>query len=590
MRLVRQTLMIVAVALSLAGRAFAAPGEIEWRRVFTPETFTEAQRDKRLVILDLEAIWCHWCHVMDEKTYSQKTIIDTIGSSYIPVRIDQDARPDLGNRYREYGWPATIIFGPNGEELDKLSGFVEPAEMEKILRELAANPKPRVEPRKLQYSEQSSLTPVMKAELIKRYENSADRKLGGLKTSHKFLEQDTIEYALKGAAKSVTADAEFARLSLANNLKLLDPVWGGMYQYSTHGDWDHAHFEKIAAKQASDLYLYAKAYPIWKDPEHLKVTVKMREYFNAFLRDPASGAYYTSQDADVVKGEHSEEYFRLPDAERRKQGIPAVDKNIYASENGRIIQALVQVYAATGEKAALDEALKAAEWIVANRSLPGGGFKHGEKDPAGPYLCDSLFMGSGMLALYSATGDRAWLTKAQGAADFIGANFMPGPGEAGFVTSKPGAGVFHPLPLLTENVSAVRFLAALANYSGKEDYKKLAATGMRYLATEQVALENLTEVGVVLADDELNNPPTHITVVGQKDDPIARDLFQAALTYPTAYKRTEWWDRREGPMPNEDVKYPALPKPAAFVCTNKRCSLPIFKPEGVAETVKKLSG
>ena len=248
------------------------------------------------------------------------------------------------------------------------------------------------------------------------------------------------------------------------------------------------------------------------------------------------------------------------------------------------------MYSATGDRSALDDAIKAADWVVANRSLPGGGFRHGQKDPAGPYLCDSLFMGTAMLGIYSVSGDRKWLNRAGEAAKFIGANFFPAEGEAGFVTSKAGAGVFHPLPLVTENISAVRFLAALSNYTGKAEYKTLAGAGMRLLATEQIALENITEAGIIIADDELNNPPTHITVVGNKEDDVAQKLFLEAIRYPAPFKRTEWWDRREGPMPNEDVKYPALPKSAAFICTNKRCSLPIFQPEAVEPTVRKLSG
>jgi len=57
------------------------------------------------------------------------------------------------------------------------------------------------------------------------------------------------------------------------------------------------------------------------------------------------------------------------------------------------------------------------------------------------------------------------------------------------------------------------------------------------------------------------------------------------LQYPSSYKRLEWWDKREGPMPNPDVQYPQLDKSATFICTNKRCSLPIFKAEDIAKTV-----
>ena len=66
-------------------------------------------------------------------------------------------------------------------------------------------------------------------------------------------------------------------------------------------------------------------------------------------------------------------------------------------------------------------------------------------------------------------------------------------------------------------------------------------------------------------------------------------LFNAALSFPVAYKRVDWLDRREGPPRNADVEYPRLAKPALFFCTDKRCSTPMFKPEDFAAKVAKLA-
>ena len=46
--------------------------------------------------------------------------------------------------------------------------------------------------------------------------------------------------------------------------------------------------------------------------------------------------------------------------------------------------------------------------------------------------------------------------------------------------------------------------------------------------------------------------------------------------YPSFYKRLEWWDTREGKLPNPDVQYPSVPRAAAYVCTERTCSAPIF--------------
>src|SRR5439155_5385101 len=88
------------------------------------------------------------------------------------------------------------------------------------------------------------------------------------------------------------------------------------------------------------------------------------------------GAFYTSQDADQTPGEHAGEYFKLDDAARRKAGIPRIDQHLYARENGWAIQGLLAFHNATGEAAPLEEARAAAAWVVAHRSIDGGGFHH----------------------------------------------------------------------------------------------------------------------------------------------------------------------------------------------------------------------
>ena len=86
------------------------------------ELFTRAQAEQRLVILDLEAVWCHRCHVMEKTTYRDEKVVALLQSKYLTVRVDQDANPDLSSRYGDWGWPATIIFAPDGTELAKWRG------------------------------------------------------------------------------------------------------------------------------------------------------------------------------------------------------------------------------------------------------------------------------------------------------------------------------------------------------------------------------------------------------------------------------------------------------------------------------------
>lgn len=94
--------------------------------------------------------------------------------------------------------------------------------------------------------------------------------------------------------------------------------------------------------------------------------------------------------------------------------------------------------------------------------------------------------------------------------------------------------------------------------------------------------------GVLLAERELQREPVHITVVGGKRDAEAEKLYRAALSYPAAYKRAEWWDRAEGKLPNHNVEYPELDEAAAFACSNRICSLPVFDAKDLAGAVDRL--
>jgi uncharacterized protein YyaL (SSP411 family) len=93
--------------------------------------------------------------------------------------------------------------------------------------------------------------------------------------------------------------------------------------------------------------------------------------------------------------------------------------------------------------------------------------------------------------------------------------------------------------------------------------------------------------GILLANRELTTSPLHITVVGSKTDTTASSLFQAALKLPTLYKRVEWWDSHEGILPNSDVDYPALETAAAFICTDRSCSPPVFSAEKLGAVAGK---
>ena len=577
---------VVVLASTLA--TATETSSIVWQG-WSDNVFDQAKREHKFVLLDLEAVWCHWCHVMAETTYSDPQVIALMQSKYIAVRVDQDSRPDLSNRYEDYGWPATVVFAADGSEIVKRQGYIEPKNMAALLRAIVKDPSPgpsvKAEPT-LRFGADSQLSAELRKDLLGRFQVQYDAKHGSWGFEQKYLDWNSVEYAMLLARDGDAQAEHMAKQTLEQQRKLIDPAWGGVYQYSVGGDWNDPHFEKIMMFQAENLRIYSLGYEQWKDPAYLAAALDIHRFLKNFLMSP-EGAFYTSQDADLVDGKHSADYFSLDDAGRRKQGVPRIDKHSYARENGWAINAVATLYAATGERQHLDEALRAAEWVIQNRPLGEGGFRHDEKDAAGPYLGDTLSMGRAFLTLYGVTGDRQWLARAEAAASFIEATYKSA--EAGYLTSKvPTDSSYTPKQQRDENIAVVRFCNLLSKFTANPKYKQMADYSMRYLVEPTIA-RYFPTAGVLIADSEISTDPIHITVVGHKDDATAQALFQTGASYPAAYKRVEWWDTRDGRLPNPDVQYPELKNPALFICTNNACSAPIYKPEAVGAKVDKLT-
>jgi hypothetical protein len=104
---------------------------IKWRD-WVPETFEEAKATNKLIVLSLSAVWCHWCHVMDETTYSDMKVIDFINEKFMPVRVDSDMRPDIDSIYNQGGWPSTVVLTPEGEILQE-GTYLSPQQMLQLL-------------------------------------------------------------------------------------------------------------------------------------------------------------------------------------------------------------------------------------------------------------------------------------------------------------------------------------------------------------------------------------------------------------------------------------------------------------------------
>ncbi|MEM7168528.1 MAG: DUF255 domain-containing protein [Pseudomonadota bacterium] len=556
------------------------PPQIEWVD-WNDDLFERAAATGRHIVLDLNARWCHWCHFMEERTYAHPTVRDLIDRAYFAVRVDQDANPDLAVRYGDWGWPATIVFNPDGEEVAKLQGFLRPSLMANILYTVVAAPDqvpelvnaPKVSP-----ATDGVLDNAARERIIGLLDETYDVEFGGWGRRLKFLQPHVIEYALQQARAGDVQLRERLVESLDAAMVLNDPIWGGMYQYSHERDWSAPHYEKIMAFQANGMSIYAKAYREFGTTAYLDTAKSIAEYLLTFMQDE-TGAFYTSQDADVNSEILGGEFYALDHEGRMALGLlPTIDKNRYARDNGWIASGLLDLYGVTHDPRYLGAAKAAVTWIAENRGLTGGGFAHGSNDAGGPYLASNVSMGPAMLKLYMATGDRIWLERAGELAVFLENNFRHR--QAGYISTREplvqAAAFQEPHISVEENIEVARFVNLLAHTYGDVRFRDMAIHAMRFLASDAVTERQRFMLGTVLTADEIGEEPAHVTIVGAKTDAATQALHKAALDLPFDYLRVDLWDPSEGPMFNPDIEYPELDRAAAFACANGICSLPVF--------------
>ena len=556
------------------------PPPIHWEK-YSDDIFARARQQNKLVLLDLEAVWCHWCHVQDEVTYADPKVKALINSHYIAVKVDQDSRPDLSNRYEDYGWPATIVFNSDGGEIAKEAGWIPPEVMARLLQASVDNPAAGSGTRetKIVFGEGSALSAALRKELQDGLDGNYDAARGGWGTIHKLVDWDAIEYSLLRARAGDSQAGQRARQTLDAATKLIDPVWGGVYQYSTDGDWDHPHFEKLMQFQAEILRTYAAADAQFGDARYRKAADAIRGYIANFLTSP-DGAFYVSQDADVVQGKHSGEYFaarRWRSEEdwhsprrhaclcaRERVGDPGCWRTTRTRRTRQISPrpggrrsgsspiARCPAAGSAMTRRTWPGPTSAILWRWVARSSPSM-----TPPPTAPGLggrCSRrIFFGSIYAPrLMRSNGGGVCYRRRQG--------FL--------IRSNPGRSLMRTSPPPASSTSFI-----ITPEAKPTDRRLKRRCGI--LPLRRWPDRTLFVAGLLTTDIEMSTEPLHVTIVGSKSDPAARALFMEAIKSPAAYRRVEWFDPAEGKLPNADVEYPTSGPAAAFVCVGTTCSSPM---------------
>jgi uncharacterized protein len=438
--------------------------------------FARAKKEGKLILLDGAAEWCHWCHVMDETTYADERVGALLAERFVAVRVDVDERPDIAERYGDWGWPATIVLSPDGEEIGKYRGYLPPDEMLTALSAALSAGAPGAAKTQETAIDTASLPaarealPWIAARTALELDDWYDPNEGSWGRRQKSPLGANVLFELRRAARGDGAALGRAVFTLEKQRGLLDPIWGGVYQYSTGGTWAEPHYEKLMLYQTQNLEAYAAAYARTRRPDLLEDARRIARYMTAFLSSP-EGGFYASQDADVNAHDKrapfvdGDVYYRLGDAERRKLGIPRVDDHVYAYENGLAVAAMCALFEVSGDVDALARAERAAGLVVRTHVDEAGLVKHDSKSGAAlRHLADTASLGLALVRLSEASRKKEWLGDAARIARAMEEHLADQASGAYFAhTLDPRAvGVFarRERPF-SHNVLAARFLAAL---------------------------------------------------------------------------------------------------------------------------------
>jgi uncharacterized protein len=315
--------------------------EINWHG-WSREAFDKARATGRPILLSISAVWCHWCHVMDETTYSHPSVIEIINRDYVPVRVDNDVRPDINQRYNMGGWPTTAFLTASGDVLTGAT-YLPPDQMASALVRIAGyyrNNQAEISSRVLEARKRAAsgvarsageLAPAIVDEVLDAVRNAYDPEYGGFGSAPKFPQTDAILMLLE---QSVLRADDVLRRMAVHTLEQMtgggtyDQVEGGFFRYSTMQDWSVPHFEKMLEDHAG----LVQALSLAGLRAELDKTVG---YLDRVLRDPKTGLYAGSQDAD-------EHYYSMDAEERRSADAPFVDRRVYTSWNAALAVAYLE--------------------------------------------------------------------------------------------------------------------------------------------------------------------------------------------------------------------------------------------------------
>jgi uncharacterized protein YyaL (SSP411 family) len=304
----------------------AAHQPIQWYP-WGSEAFAAAEAADKPVLLDIGAVWCHWCHVMDGESYENPELAEFLNRNFICIKVDRDERPDVDARYQravqaltqQGGWPLTAFLTPKGEVFfggtyfppdgkygrpgfrSVLASVLEAYRGRREQVQVQAQAIRRVLDEHLDEAAPGEVSPSLLDTVVSQMVRVFDPVNGGFGSQPKFPHPAAITFLLH---RWYDQPSDQIRQVIDRTLQgmarggVYDQLGGGFHRYSVDAKWIVPHFEKMSYDNSELLKAYLDAYALFGTAEYADVARGIVHWVREVASDPAGG-YAASQDADV---------------------------------------------------------------------------------------------------------------------------------------------------------------------------------------------------------------------------------------------------------------------------------------------------
>jgi uncharacterized protein YyaL (SSP411 family) len=323
----------------------AAHQPVDWHE-WGEEAFAHARAEGKPILLDIGAVWCHWCHVIDRESYENPEIAALINQFYVPVKVDRDERPDVDSRYQsaisaisgQGGWPLTAFLTPDGKPF--FGGTYFPPEdamgrpgFKRILLGIAEAFKTRraevdssakaleeaVAKAEVFHTARGEFDPGVVDSVVESALHLFDEAHGGFGSAPKFPHASAVDLLLERYQSSrdprLLHVVERSLTGMAEG-GVHDQLAGGFHRYSVDERWCVPHFEKMTYDNSELLKNFLHGFQVTRQPLFRETAEGIIEWVGDVLSDRERGGFYGSQDADQTLDDDGD-YFTWTLAEVR---------------------------------------------------------------------------------------------------------------------------------------------------------------------------------------------------------------------------------------------------------------------------------